>query len=406
MSLLRSTQVSLENKLSYYHNWSFDQPLILGPQSCQDAERLQKVLHKVIQEFVGNFSKWEHFMPVSRRIREIIDLFGERPYEVGSYRTDFVFDRQGRMKLIEITCRFALNGLLEPHLYYTHAYHWAEKHAPHAKWDRTYEALYTHLEQKMHGSNKMCILKGRDVRNSSRLYVEIFEHFGLEVHEVQFTEILEKQELLNGAWIITELTLDEIESISDDALLFLRDQNLMNDFRTVLLVHDKEFFHALTQAELQEACLTANERKFFNRFLIPSHGYTPNDPIWEAAKTTKDHWILKPRALGKSERIYAGLVTSESEWQRIFEEENLAEFILQSWVPQRTWPGTLKGEQHEDYLTGTLIYVDNHNFGFGHFRASSHPVANVTDKRQVAVLMLQENEEDVSNLPCFAYINH
>ena len=39
------------------------------------------------------------------------------------------------------------------------------------------------------------------------------------------------------------------------------------------------------------------------------------------------------------------------------------QFILQEWVPQRRFKGTVSGVEFDDYLTGTLMYFDDAYFG-------------------------------------------
>ena len=85
--------------------------------------------------------------------------------------------------------------------------------------------------------------------------------------------------------------------------------------------------------------LTEEEITFFKRFYIPT--YTANEAVdvWEIAKENKNDWIIKHRALGKSQQIYAGLVTPLEEWLAVFESSDFKDMTLQEWIPQKTIKG-------------------------------------------------------------------
>ena len=114
------------------------------------------------------------------------------------------------------------------------------------------------------------------------------------------------------------------------------------------------------------------------------------------ARSNKNGWILKHRALGKSQSVYAGIVTDEEVWSTVLNEANLEDYVLQEWIPQRRHQGEIQGEPYQDFLTGTLIFFDDNFFGFGDFRTSSHPVTNVVDHRKASSVIV--SEEDIERL--------
>ena len=146
--------------------------------------------------------------------------------------------------------------------------------------------------------------------------------------------------------------------------------------------------------------LTTEEIEFFNQFYIPTYCSSEARNEWLKAKGNKNEWIIKHRALGKSQKVYAGLVTSEAEWQSIFESDDFKDMTLQKWIPQKTIKGRIKQKEYEDFVTGTLLFFDDNYFGYGDFRTSSHPVTNKVDHRKAAGLILDEmvnRVEDVDN---------
>lgn len=49
-------------------------------------------------------------MPLSPRARHILDLAGQRPYRVGTYRPDYVIALDNTIHVSEIGARFPLDG--------------------------------------------------------------------------------------------------------------------------------------------------------------------------------------------------------------------------------------------------------------------------------------------------------
>ena len=77
---------------------------------CRMLRRVQQLYLKCIRHFVENYDRYREWMPVSARVGEILALCRGKPYRPGTYRTDFVIDEANQIRLIETTCRFAMNG--------------------------------------------------------------------------------------------------------------------------------------------------------------------------------------------------------------------------------------------------------------------------------------------------------
>ena len=392
MDLTESTDMFVQKEFNYYNNWILDEPLLISEDSSKDLSALQKILHKLINEFVSNYSRYKHLMPVSPQVERLIQLFNRKPYQVGSYRTDFVFDLDRQIKIIEITCRMGLNGIFLSAIMerFTDLYLESEKI------DCTridlYSGIFRKLEAYLKDVDSVTVLVGHDKRNESKRFTEIFERMGFKVHQVQFDRIKNHLEEIQNSWIISELSFDEILSIDEQILEALMPLNITNDFRTVFLIHDKRFFDVLGHADLRDSVLTEEEIRFFDQYYIPTYAYAQNPLAWENARHNKDKWILKHRALGKSQEVYAGIVTETQEWEALFEDDKIKEMVLQKWVKQPTYKTTLKGQQVNDYLTGTLLYFDDEYFGLGEFRTSSYPVTNKVDHRKMAALIVGQKD--------------
>jgi len=393
MTLEESVQEFINNKTSYFEQWIFDEPIVIGKKHNYNLQKVQKILYKLIQEFVINYSSYKHFMPVQKEVENIIHIFNKKEYKVGTYRTDFVYDNKNQVKLIEITCRFAMNGIFLSALMNNHAQNNKHKTVKDRPTSDIYTPIYNHLRSYLGNSDSVYILKGSDLKNESKIYKDIFNRMDLEVIEINNKEIDKHKRGMSNSLVISELSFDEILEISEEDIKFLSSLNLINDFRTIFLIHDKRFFSVIGKKELQEKVLSNEEILFFKNYYIPSYNSNEGLPFWNQAKKDKDNWIIKHRALGKSQQIYAGPVTEQKEWDELFEKNDLTDMILQQWIPQKRIYGTIKGDQFHDYLTGTLLFFDNNYFGFGDFRTSSFPVTNKVDHRKFSSIILKEDSD-------------
>ena len=78
MTLEESVGEFIEEKRSYFEKWIYNEPIIISKSHNIKLERLQKIMYKLIQEFVTNYSKYKHLMPVEENIENIIRVFNEK----------------------------------------------------------------------------------------------------------------------------------------------------------------------------------------------------------------------------------------------------------------------------------------------------------------------------------------
>jgi hypothetical protein len=394
MNLSRKTSLSEQvdlyagRKYDYYNQWMFDEPLLISKAEDEDIQALQKILYKFIIFFVQNYDDWSHLMPLNPESRRVFDSFKDRPYTSGSYRVDTVFDQNRQQKIIETTCRFALNGffIASNSAYFSRAYQATFPGCPPAI-DR--HPLFMEYLEKLIGDHKrIIVLKNADSRNSSKFFIPIFKDMGFDVVVILPEEVDRRKDELKSGFVVSELSIEELESLSDETLAVLSTSDMINDLRTVILVHDKRFYSVLGSAEIRETVLSSEEIALLDVFYVPTYSNGEAPEVWEEARKNKESWILKHRSLGKSEEVYAGAVTSEEEWQLLFVRADLKEFVLQRWIEQMKFDGTVNGEAFSDFVTGTLLFFDDNYFGPGFFRTSSFPVTNVTDDRKMFCVTL------------------
>ena len=375
-------------KYAYYNQWMFDEPVFISRKEDEDIQALQKVLYKVIRYFIENYDDWSHLMPLNAESRRVFDAFKERPYNPGSYRVDTVFDQNRQQKIIETTCRFALNGFFIAcnSDKFSRTYQAASPDCPPAI--NRHASFMEYLEGLIGKHRRIVVLRNADSRNSSKFFIPIFQKMGFEVVVILPEEVNQRKGELVDGFVVSELSIEELERLSDETLAVLASSDMINDLRTVMLVHDKRFHAVLGREEIREAALSPEEIDLLDLFYVPTYAGGEAPEFWEEARLNKDAWILKHRSLGKSEEVYAGVVTSEEEWSHLFDRDDLGEFVIQRWIEQLKFDGTVNGEKFSDFVTGTLLFFDDDYFGPGLFRTSSFPVTNVTDDRKMFCVTL------------------
>ena len=371
-----------DSMCQYFSTWTYNEPIIITKETYYKMQRVQKLLYKSIRYFVEHYDDFRILMPVSERIYEILSLYKDKPYRVGTYRTDFLFDKNNNIKLIEITCRFALNGFFTTGYFNRMADKYLENQINVQTID-AYKRFYDYLMRYFGEFDHVCILKGSDDRNETKHIIDIFEKAGYRVHVIHTDSISEKLYLLDNAAVIGELDHEEICSLPTDTIRSIIHSNLINDLRTVFLIHDKRFFSVLYNNDFLNAALSEDERNEFMNYLLPTYTWGEKSEIVAHVKNNKNKWIIKPSVFGKSIDVYAGCATSEDEWQVLFTEERIKKMVFQSYVEQRKFAGAIKGKHYEDYAAGTLLFFDDNFFGPGLFRASSFPVTNKVDDRKI-----------------------
>lgn len=389
----------------YYRQWLFDKPFAATPEVVSSFQKAGLAIHKFIKFFGENFVEagLHKHMPVPDRLLHILDVFNRRrPFEdIGTYRTDFVLDRNCNPKFIEITCQFSLNAFFQAGVFNHYVKEYVLAEGVEGYWDDYWAQFLPFMRGKLGSVESICVIKGWDKIQSSRFFVPFFRNAGYEVREISYKEVWEHREFIKKSLVISEIMIGEIATLSDDEIALLADSRLINDYRNILIAHDKRFFALLNDPVLQREILSPGEIADLVPFLIDSFPCAPELMEEHGVMNNKDEWILKHVNLGRSREIFAGLELDQADWEKRLREASPKDFILQRWVPQRTFEGTVGGVAHADYLTGTLLYFDERFFGLGWFRTSSHYVANKVDNRNLPIVALKD-EAALQGLPLVA----
>ena len=413
------------DKTAYYHQWYHDRPMLITSERRDELRRMQALLYKCIVYMAEHYREWvPQYMPLDDKVMEILDRQSRYPFRAGAYRPDYLIREDGRLLLVEITSRFFGHGIWANYPSVVKAEQFMAEH-PDASWENRYDELLTYMRDAIPANSPVYVLKSGDRGSESTFYTKFYEYYG---HEVTIYEAAEVEAHIDqwshDAVVFSALNQHDLLSFKMETLQAMIDARMLNDFRTIFLMHDKRFLSLIFVDAFTQQCLTEEETVFLRQHTIPTylqpHPLTPSpkgeveafgsEEIWEDALTHKDKYILKPYDLGKSVGLYAGVMTDEETWKSVHSSQSIVHsYILQPFIRQRTYPCEWErlrvgepcsgmGKHYDEYVCGMMLCIDDRYFDSGMFRTSSAPVTNKVDDRKMCVIHSDDAELKTS---CF-----
>lgn len=414
------------DKTAYYHQWYHDRPMLITSERRDELRRMQALLYKCIVYMAEHYREWVPlYMPLDDKVMEILDRQSRYPFRAGAYRPDYLISEDGRLLLVEITSRFFGHGIWANYPSVVKAEQFMAEH-PDASWENRYDELLTYMRDAIPANSPVYVLKSGDRGSESTFYTKFYEYYG---HEVTIYEAAEVEANIDkwshDAVVLSALNQHDLLSFKMETLQAMIDARMLNDFRTIFLMHDKRFLSLIFVDEFTQQCLTEDETDFLRHHTIPTY-LPPSTPlpagegsgvgpeIWEDALAHKDKYILKPYDLGKSVGLYAGVMTDEETWRNIIQTQAPEQApqppeggeaarletpplggwgaILQPFIHQRTYPCVWEGRHYEEYICGMMLCMDDRYFDSGMIRTSSAPVTNKVDLRNFCVIHSDDEE--------------
>ena len=387
------------DKTDYYHHWYHAKPMLITSERRDELRRMQALLYKCIVYMAEHYREWvPQCMPLDEKVMEILDRQSRYPFRAGAYRPDYLISDDGRLLLVEITSRFFGHGIWSNYPSVVKAEQFMTAH-PNVSWENRYDELVTYMRDIIPAGKPIYVLKSSDRSPEIHLYKKFYEYYGHEVTVYEADEVgAHIDQWSHDAVVISALNQQDLLSFRIETLQAMIDARMLNDFRTIFLVHDKRFLHLIFVNDFTHQCLTEEETAFLRQHTIPTYLYNEHPEIWEDALIHKDNYILKPYDLGKSVGLYAGVMTDEDTWKKSLIESEKGGFILQPFVKQRTYPCVWEGKHYDDYVCGLMLCMDDRYFDSGMFRTSSAPVSNKVDLRKMFVI--HSDDEELKN-QCF-----
>lgn len=373
--LAEAVRAVADERSGYFDRWFVDDPYPVDERLDASFASIHEALSAAIDLFAGDFARWSALMPFPALAHRVVRLTEGVRYDKGTFRTDVVFERDGTPRLIEITCRFVMNGFLLQSVFEA----LARRHGFALRRPDRYAAFLPVLARWL--GDDPVLIRGEEGRNDSEILAQVYRAAGLRLDIVAPERLADVWNEITGRRIVSEMNHGELARLDDTTLRRLVDAGTRNDLRTAVLVHDKAFFALMSLAEFQ-AALPAVHRATLQRHLQPTWLAALEPRLWERARHEREEWILKPRNLGRSEGVVAGALVRPEEWDAAWRAADPRATVIQRFVDQPRWRTSLRGEPLEDYAVGTLLFAQEGYFGPGVFRLSSLAVTNVGDDRK------------------------
>jgi hypothetical protein len=332
-----------ESEQEYLAQWYLDSPAIITSQKYNELNKIQKLLYKAINYFILHYDEYGHIFPIPDYIRRIMDICNRFRYRTGTYRPDFLIDRNQQIKICEIGTRFPLNGYF---LSGIAEYIGIRRYKYRSYLDKPeYEHFLQYLSAYWGKTGQLYILKGKDRPCDIKLYIPFFNESGIK------TEVLSPEQTNAFSFkenespcVVNEFNQTEIDALDNNTLRRIASSNALNDLRTIFLIHDKRFLAVLSDSGFLSRALDRHEISLLQPCLIPTYTPIQNPEIWEEALNNKDHWALKNARSGKSEQVYTGRTCTREEWNGLFSPSIKKSMVLQPFIHQKRFSSSIKPE--------------------------------------------------------------
>ena len=346
------------DRAPYFLRWYHANPMAITSNRRDELKKLHRIMYKCISFMADHYERFvPEYMPLSDAEMELLAIQANYPYRAGAYRPDYILSKDGRILLCEITSRFFAHGIFSSFFAECAAERFMERF-PGKKNETEFEAMLQYMAERTTERNKISVLKSADKTGEIQLYVPFYQQFGKQVSVIEMQNVEENRGQWENNCVISALNQKDIISFSQDTVRALIDAGMINDLRTILLVHDKRFMSLWYEDTFTDCCLTSSETTFLREHTIPTWLYGSHEEIWE------DLW----------------------------KNGDIRDMILQPFIRQRTFPTIWEGQHFDDYICGMMLCVDDRYFESGMFRASSLPVSNVGDDRKICPLYTDDVE--------------
>ena len=373
----------------YYRSWCHDMPIIISGERDAELQRLQEILYKACEFYVTHYKEYLDIINYPDKVLEILEYSQQFPFKAGTFRPDYIIDTNGSIKLCEITSRFFGNGYFMSYFMEKAGREMAREYG--LTDYRSYFDEFFDYAAGMKGSlSKLLVLKSSDKSDSIKLYVPFYEALGMETHVIEAADVEKNAAHFHNSMIVSALNQKDMLSFSMNTLKALADSGMINDFRTIFLLHDKRFFNLFYRDSFTNSFLNDEDTLFLREHAIMTAVPGSDSDMWEAARNNKDGYILKHHCLGKSEKVYAGILTGSDEWRDLFTSGDVSEMILQPFISQRVFTSPWKDCILKEYVSPSILCVDDRYFGTGLFRSSSCEVINQGNAHKIIPIITDQ----------------
>jgi hypothetical protein len=376
-----------EERTGLYRPYTFNAPVVMTTETADQLSRLGKILNKAILYLMAHYEKYLDIFPRSPQELTILEICRNYPYKTGTFRGDFVIDTDNAIKIIEFNVRQPLNGYFDTFFFLELAFAQGRELNVGGIVDLC-SGFCEYFAVSIGDAKRICVIYGNAPPADRKFYPRLFIHSGIECCEIYFTELPEKLDLLTDAYVICEFLHDEIINLPLNVIERIAAAKCHNPIPAALTAGVKRILPALSDQIFLQHAVTNEEAEFLNRFIVPTYLYRADSGIWEDAREHKEKYILKHSNRGRSEEVYAGILTSPAKWHELMKPPYARQMVLQPFIEQKLFTGEIGKEMRRDYISGILLYFDEQFFGPGLYRTHVSPIGSGTGNfRKIAPLV-------------------
>lgn len=320
---------------------------------------IHKILHRAFKHYGECWGDYLEYIPFNNPTIGLLNKFKNIEYSIGTSRPDFLFNHSGFPLICEINARFPLNLFL----FSLHAIAVTGGTIPaQSPALRTLEKI----EDQFGKLEELAVLTGSEPMFDSAILLKAAELSNLSIKTLTISD-LENQNT-DKYIIINELTQNEILSLSEKALDKLIFGRVLNDLRTVFLIHDKRFLSLLSNnLFLKNAGLNETDQELLKKSIIST---TPINlkKHYEFLLRNRTSLVIKHSMLGKSQDIAIGPMCSDVEWNCAVASSKDGSRVFQPFIPQKKFKVLIGGRFIEVFLLGGFLSFNDEFLGTSVFR--------------------------------------
>ncbi|MEK7641416.1 MAG: hypothetical protein AAB365_00295 [Patescibacteria group bacterium] len=337
-------------------------PIVHSRKEIDTFVQVQRVLHKALTGIVENYfsdTDIQKRVPLAKEVATQLRRISSCPYRVGAIRPDYIYTKVGQPLLCEINARFIFNGFFMS-IYMNEAF---QSLFPMYSQMRGIQNLKNSMKERF-GTQDVPVIKDREDGYDVHSFL-------LEYPSAQLFGVKDLKKILKKyPTVVLELHQDEVEKhlkVICDAII--SGTTILNDPRTLFIVHDKRLLSVLSDVRIMRRYLTASETALLTGFVIPTYTSDTHPKIFSKAEKDRSKWVGKKAISGKADGLYIGKEKEPAVWKAILKRPDT---LLQPYIVQkkfRFWD-PLKRKVNEWYLAGVLPMWDDAFFGPGLYRVS------------------------------------
>ncbi|HYD68951.1 hypothetical protein [Azospirillum sp.] len=354
---------------------------LLNPKDCSDRalllsgayrDRMRRLtglldmaLRAVVQRYFAD-ARIRAIYALPPELEHILRLAAPRPYRVGWYRPDLVFDRDGTARICEIGARYPMNGwMVSRALSKGHTDFWDDLCA-----------LYP-------PGSTLALVHQREPSGEIDCLSDHVQRLGVGFLALQPQELDVRDGRLHARGrvldhLILQLDRSELLAFTPEVLAHLVEHgDYFNDVRTVILVHDKRVLAVLSDAAIMRDAMPWDLYAELRPHLIPS---TCVGSAAEAERFLQQDgdWIAKQSSGGRGIGSLVRSRCSADDWAELIRRD-WPRLMFQPYVDQLDYVDADSGQPI--HMVGMLLCRDAVCYGSGVFRGSDDAVINLHQQR-------------------------